>query len=91
MDRLPADDRSALAVAWSWATRVMVVAAEMVVPGLVGYWLDQKIGTYVVLTLVGFAVGITLAVMHLMRMTGPSARRGKPVGRDKQDKKVGNP
>jgi hypothetical protein len=67
------DDRSALAVAWSWATRVMIVAAEMVVPGLVGYWIDQKIGTQVVLTLVGFAAGITLAVMHLVRMTAPAS------------------
>jgi hypothetical protein len=72
MNRLPADDRSVLAIAWAWATRVMVVAAEMVVPGLVGYWIDLQVGSRVVFMLIGFAGGITLAIMHLVRMTSPA-------------------
>ena len=35
----------------------MVVALEMVLPGLAGYWLDKRLGTVVLLMLVGFAVG----------------------------------
>ena len=46
----------------------MVVALEMVLPGLAGYWLDQQIGTKVVLMLVGFALGGTAAVVHLIHL-----------------------
>lgn len=69
MDRPPEDDRSAISLAYAWATRVMVIAAEMVLPGLVGIWVDQKLGTVVLFAFIGFAFGITLAIMHLVRMT----------------------
>ena len=36
MNRPPEDDRSAISVAYAWATRVMVIAAEMVIAGLAG-------------------------------------------------------
>ena len=35
----------------------MVVSLEMVLPGLAGYWLDQRLGTVVLFMLMGFAVG----------------------------------
>ena len=46
----------------------MVVAMEMVLPGLAGYWLDQRLGTKVVFLLIGFAAGGTAAVVHLMHL-----------------------
>lgn len=46
----------------------MVVALEMVLPGLAGYWLDQRLGTRVLLMLLGFGLGSTAAVVHLIRM-----------------------
>ncbi len=46
----------------------MVVALEMVLPGLAGYWLDQRLGTVVLFMLVGFAVGGTASIMHLIHM-----------------------
>jgi F0F1-type ATP synthase assembly protein I len=70
MGRLPADDRSAMAIAWAWASRIMVIAAEMVVPGLLGYhFLDEWLGTRVLFLLLGLALGMVLAIMHLVRMT----------------------
>jgi F0F1-type ATP synthase assembly protein I len=70
MDRLPADDRSAVAIAWAWASQIIVIAAEMVVPGLLGYFfLDKWLGTRVLFLLVGLALGMMLAILHLVRMT----------------------
>lgn len=46
----------------------MVVALEMVLPGLAGYWLDQQLGTVVLFMLLGFGLGSTAAVVHLVRM-----------------------
>ena len=62
------DDRSPTAKAYQWSTRIMVVSLEMVLPGLAGLWLDRRLGTVVLLMLIGFAVGGTTAVLHLMHM-----------------------
>ncbi len=62
------DDRSPVAKAYQWATRIMVVSLEMVLPGLVGHWLDERLGTVVLLMLLGFALGGTAAAVHLVHM-----------------------
>ena len=57
------DGRSATSKAAEWASRVMTISLEMVLPGLAGYWLDTKLGTRVVFLLVGFALGGYLAFL----------------------------
>jgi uncharacterized membrane protein YqaE (UPF0057 family) len=41
----------------------------MVLPGLVGLWLDVRWGTSPWLTLLGFVLGMVFAMWHLLRMT----------------------
>jgi putative F0F1-ATPase subunit (Ca2+/Mg2+ transporter) len=53
----------------------MVVSMEMVLPGLAGHWLDDRLGTKVLFMLLGFSVGGTAAVIHLIRMTRAEATR----------------
>ena len=65
----PPDDRSALASAVEWSSRVMMASAEMVVPGLCGLWVDRQLGTLFLFGGIGFAVGLVLAIWHLIRMT----------------------
>jgi hypothetical protein len=74
MDRGPADNRSALSLAWGWATRIIAVATTLVVPALIGVWIGQKFGTAwtIVLLLVGFALGATGAVFQMMQITKDS-------------------
>lgn len=61
-----------MAIAAQWSTRIMTVALEMVAPGLVGLWIDNKLGSKFVFALLGFATGLTLAIVHLLRMTSSS-------------------
>ena len=75
----PSDDRSPIAAAYQWASRITIVAFEMVLPGLAGYWLDQQLGTVVLFMLVGFGLGCTAATVHLAQMVRP--------GRDSNSKK----
>jgi UPF0716 family protein affecting phage T7 exclusion len=81
MDRGPADERSALSLAWAWATRIIAVATTLVVPALIGVWIGQKFGTVwtIVLLLVGFALGVVGAVFQMMQITkdSQSFRSGK--------------
>jgi F0F1-type ATP synthase assembly protein I len=65
----PPSDRSPVAMAFAWATTIMTLAAEIVVPALVGYGLDLKFGTRPLLLLIGFALGGVLATLGLARLT----------------------
>ena len=53
----------------------MTVCFEMIIPGLAGIWVDGRLGTKVAFTLLGFAAGITVAILHLLRMTKSIAPR----------------
>jgi hypothetical protein len=75
----PTDDRSPTAKAYQWSTRIMVVSLEMVLPGLAGHWLDQRLGTVVLLMLLGFALGGTAATMHLLHMVRSEDVRSEDV------------
>lgn len=66
---IPPDDRSPAAKAYQWASRIMVVSLEMVLPGLAGYGIDYWLGTVALFTLLGFGFGSWAAVAHLLRMT----------------------
>ena len=68
-------EQSPIVIATQWATRIMTLAIEMVVPGLGGIWLDGRLGTKALFTLLGFALGGTFALWQLLRMTKPPAGR----------------
>ncbi len=68
------DERSPTARAAQWASRIMTVSLEMVVPGLVGYWIDTKLGTKFAFMLSGFAFGSFAALKHLLYLTRTADR-----------------
>lgn len=69
------DGRSAGAKAYHWASKIMTVSLEMVVPGVVGYFLlDRYLGTKFVFCLLGFAGGMTLGIWHLMQLTSDDSK-----------------
>jgi len=71
----PEDDRDAIAIAMGWATALMTISVEMVLPGLLGYWLDKRLGFKALFVFVGFACGMTVAVWHLIRITAADSRK----------------
>lgn len=76
----PSDDRSPVATAYQWVSRITVVALEMVLPGVFGHWLDQEFGTVVLFMLVGFGLGCTAAAAQLIQIArsnrGPKSKDG---------------
>lgn len=70
----PVDDSTSQVVAGQWVARLTTVATEMVLPGVLGYWIDQRLGTKLVFMLLGFGSGLALGVWHLIRMTSPAKR-----------------
>jgi hypothetical protein len=72
------DQRSPTAIAYQWASRIITISIEMVLPGLAGYWLDQRIGLVPLFTVVGFGGGLVIGMWHLIRMS--SARHNASDG-----------
>jgi F0F1-type ATP synthase assembly protein I len=72
------DDRSPLALGLEWASRITTVAFEMVIPGLLGYWLDRRLGTLPLFLALGSLFGFVTGFLSLLRMTRPA----KPERRD---------
>jgi hypothetical protein len=75
-------DRSAVARAIQWAYRIMAVSLAMVLPGVAGVLIDRYLGTVVVFTLAGFALGFTAAGLQLAAMTRPKRRDSKSARAD---------
>ena len=54
------------------------IALEMVIPGILGFWLDQNLGTVMVFLVLGVALGMTVGMIHLVRLT-KSIGSGSPT------------
>lgn len=72
---IPSDDRSGMAIAYEWAWRIIVVSMEMVLPGVVGYWVDTKLGTVCLFLVIGLAFGGVGSVYHLLRMLPKGSKK----------------
>jgi F0F1-type ATP synthase assembly protein I len=77
---IPPDDRSALARAMELGTLTTTIALEMVLPGAAGYWLDQRLGTTAVFTIVGAVLGFSGGLWHLIRLVGELSRKSEKDG-----------
>jgi uncharacterized membrane protein len=71
----PPYDPTSIVIAYQWAARVIMLAIEMVVPGVAGHWVDGRLGTKALFTLLGFALGAAFALRQLLRIAQQSQRR----------------
>jgi F0F1-type ATP synthase assembly protein I len=83
------DDRDAIAQAWAWSSRIISVALEMALPGVLGYWLDQKLGSVVVFLVLGVILGMTGGLYHLIKMVQPPKPQG-PAEKTRSDEEARN-
>jgi F0F1-type ATP synthase assembly protein I len=63
-----------MAQAMVWSSRITTVSLEMVLPAVLGHWLDQRLGTGWVFVILGAIAGMTAGLMHLIRMTSPAGQ-----------------
>jgi hypothetical protein len=62
-----------MALAIEWVAKTTTAGLEMVLPGIAGHFLDQRLGTSY-LALVGFGLGMVLGLWQLIRWTKPPKR-----------------
>jgi hypothetical protein len=65
------DDRSPLALAYQWSARITSISLELLLPMLIGLWLDQRWGTLPLLLIVGVILGFVTATLSLLRLAKP--------------------
>ncbi len=75
--RPPQDNRSPYAKAIEKASQVTTIAFMMVVPGLLGYWLDSWLGTIPLFAALGLVAGISAGVWQLIKLVNRDARNSK--------------
>ena len=63
-----------MAQAMAWSSRITTISLEMVLPAVFGHWLDEWLGSWFVFITLGAIAGMTLGIMHLVRMTEPVAQ-----------------
>jgi hypothetical protein len=69
----PAGGPQPMALAMIWVSRIFAISAEMILPGLLGQWLAKRWG-YPSLVLLGFALGISFGLWHLILITRGAER-----------------
>ena len=70
------DKRPPMVVAMRRASEVSSVSFELVIPTVVGLWIDHQYGTGPWLLIVGAALGAYVAFSHLMQLAKPPQASG---------------
>jgi ATP synthase protein I len=82
----PPDDRPPYAVAAEWVSRITTVSLQMVLPAVLGFWVDQKLGTVMLFLVLGAILGMTTGMIQLVRMTSTKADGVKAPRKKPEDK-----
>jgi len=69
------EDQPPMVRAATWATRATTASLMMVVPGLIGYWVDSMFGIVPALTITGFALGMIAGMYQLVQLTSSSNKK----------------
>jgi hypothetical protein len=62
------DNPNTLAAALAWSSRITGISAQMVLPGLFGYWLDLRLHTKFVFVALGIILGMASGLWSLIRL-----------------------
>ncbi len=56
------------------------ISLEMSLPGVLGFWLDERWGTGALCTILGVAIGFSVGMMHLVKLAKSPPGEGPPRG-----------
>ncbi|MEW4454215.1 AtpZ/AtpI family protein [Bremerella sp. JC817] len=67
-----------IARAYLWVSRIFTICGEMILPGVLGYWLDQYLGfQFSLFALLGFLFGLVFGMTHLVLMATSLQNSGR--------------
>ena len=65
------DDRSPTAKAMSKVSEISTISLMMVIPAFIGHFVDKQFGTVILFTALGLVLGVTGAVLQLIKLVAP--------------------
>jgi F0F1-type ATP synthase assembly protein I len=57
-----------LVAAFQWTSRITSIALEIALPGVIGLWLDRKLGTGFLLLVLGVILGFVAGLISLINL-----------------------
>lgn len=76
-----------MAQAIAWSTRITTICLEMVIPAVIGRWLDQWLGTGMVFVVIGATAGMIAGMVHLVRIANSDLAASADGRSDRDDKR----
>lgn len=70
------DGRSPIARGYVLASRVTSIAITMVLPAVIGYWVDNQLGTTPWLLIGGAILGFAIAILQLLALVKEGEKSG---------------
>jgi F0F1-type ATP synthase assembly protein I len=61
------DDRSPTAKALSKVSHITSISLMMIIPAIIGYFVDQRLGTLILFTVIGLAIGMSASIWQLVK------------------------
>ncbi|MGI5831387.1 MAG: hypothetical protein ACOX6D_02475 [Thermoguttaceae bacterium] len=68
-DEGPRESLSPLAIGYMWSTRILSLSIEMGLIVMAFYWLDRKLATTPVFTIIGTLTAVTVFIVQMIAMT----------------------
>lgn len=85
VDDRPIDDRSPMAKSLAKVSEIIAICLLMIVPAMVGYFVDQQVGTGFVFTVIGLVIGMFGAIQQLVQLVKSLSRMDKGKGKEAFD------
>lgn len=79
------DDRSPVAKAVSKATEITAVSFMMVIPILLGYWLDLYLGTVPLFAMFGLVLGMSGGIWQLIKLVNRQSSESSSASASRGD------
>ena len=80
----PEDDRSPSAKALSKVSQITSISLMMIIPAIVGYFVDQRLKTLILFTAIGLIVGMSAAIWQLVKFVAMENRQNDAQAKDSE-------
>jgi len=79
------DTRATWVKGYEISSQVITIALELVLPALLGFFVDRRIGIFPVITIVGLAFGLAVGTLHFVYFAKTLSHTPKGSSRSQQE------
>ncbi len=84
------DDRSVMAKSMAKVSELMAISLMMIVPALIGIWIDRMLSTVMLFTILGLVFGMIGAGYQLVALVSQSSNKQKSAAKNDKQESTGS-